>query len=74
MPEEFQPIHELEAALEVTRLEEIKRLAAKGASGKRIPIDILGSLADVQLALTAVREEIAAHRVKVGGGSERPLK
>jgi hypothetical protein len=74
MPEEFLPIHELEAALEAARLDEIKRLAAKGASGKGIPTDVLGSLAHVQLALTAVREEIAAHRIKVGGGSEKPLK
>jgi hypothetical protein len=74
MPEEFQPIHHLEAALEATRLHEIKSLAAKGASGRTIPAEVLGPLAHVQLALTAVREEIAAHSVKLGGGSEKPLK
>jgi hypothetical protein len=36
MSEDFQPVHELEAALEATRLHEVKRLAAKEASENNI--------------------------------------
>jgi hypothetical protein len=68
------PIHGLEAALEKTRLEEIERLASKSVKNGPISIDALGPLASVQIALMAVREEIALHDTKLGGGSEKPLK
>ena len=71
---ESRPIHALEAALEMTRLEEIERLASNGIKNRPIPIDALGPLASVQIALMAVREEIALHDTKLGGGSEKPLK
>ena len=68
------PIHGLEAALEKTRLEEIERLASKSVQNGPISIDSLGPLASVQIALMAVREEIALHDTKLGGGSEKPLR
>lgn len=70
----MKPIHALEEALEATRLEEIERLATNGIQSGQIPIGSLGPLASVQAALMAVREEIAAHEIKLGGGSEKPLK
>jgi hypothetical protein len=36
--------------------------------------EALRRLALIQSALVAVREEIAAHEVKVGGGDEQPLE
>ena len=36
--------------------------------------DALQELAILQSALTAVREEIAAHEVRLAGGAEQPLK
>jgi hypothetical protein len=39
-----------------------------------LPLESLSPLAHLQMALAAVREEISAHEVKVGGGSERPLE
>jgi hypothetical protein len=68
------PIPGLEAALEKTRLEEIERLASKSVKNGPISIDALGPLASVQIALMAVREEIALHDTKLGGGSEKPLR
>jgi hypothetical protein len=35
--------------------------------------EALGRLALLQVALVAVREELAAREVKVGGGAEQPL-
>jgi hypothetical protein len=69
-----RPIHDLEAALEMTRIEEIERLASNSVKNRPIPIDALGPLASVQIALMAVREEIALHDTKLGGGSEKPLR
>ncbi|VTZ26682.1 conserved hypothetical protein [Methylocella tundrae] len=65
------PIHALRANLEAARLQAVEELAAKGAS---LSPDGLQKLASLQLALTAVREEIEAHDVKIGGGGEVPLK
>jgi hypothetical protein len=39
-----------------------------------LPPDTLQKIALIQSALTAVREEIKNHEVKVGGGGELPLK
>ena len=38
-----------------------------------VPTEDLRRVAFIQLALVAVREELAAHEPKVGGGSEQPL-
>lgn len=74
MSSDVKPIHELRDALEVRRLQEIDRLASIGLADGGLPLESLSSLAYLQLALTAIREEIASHDIKVGGGSERPLK
>lgn len=71
---EHGPIHGLEAALEMTRLEEIERLASNSVKNRPLSIDALAPLASVQIALMAVREEIALHDTKLGGGSEKPLR
>jgi hypothetical protein len=64
------PIHHLRAALEAQRLLAVEELSAKGGN---LPAEALQKLAAIQAALTAVSEEIKAHEVKVGGGSETPL-
>jgi hypothetical protein len=58
----------------MTRLAEIERLASNSVQSRPIPIEALAPLASVQIALMAVREEIALHDTKLGGGSETPLK
>jgi hypothetical protein len=65
-----QPIHTLQARLEDARLEAIQRMSAMEDTGT---VDALHELATIQTALMAVREEIEAHRVKLGGGSEQGL-
>ena len=62
------PIYDLRERIETVRLEE---LAAKNGP---LPPDTLQKIALIQSALTAVREEIKNHEVKVGGGGEPPLK
>jgi hypothetical protein len=64
------PIHSLAANLESERLKEIQALAAKGGTPSA---DALQRLASLQAALVAVREEIDAHAMNIGGGSEEPL-
>ena len=64
------PIHSLAANLENARLKEIQALAAKGGTPSA---DALQKLAFLQAALVAVREEIVAHSVSIGGGSEKTL-
>ena len=65
------PIHDLLAHLETARLKAIEELATKPGV---LPADALQGIATLQTVLTAVREEIAAHQVRIGGGDERPLK
>lgn len=74
MTRETKPIHQLRDTLEQRRLKEVERLAAVNVGGDAPADDALRSLAHLQLALTAVREEIAAHDIKLGGGSETPLE
>ena len=66
------PVHDLRAQLETLRLKAIEELAAK-ADGA-LPANSLQRIAILQTVLTAVREEIEAHEVKLGGGAETPLK
>jgi hypothetical protein len=68
---EMQPIHALRARLEAARLQEVEALAA--AEGEP-NAEGLKTIAHLQAALTAVREEIRAHAVKIGGGSEEALE
>jgi hypothetical protein len=74
MTNDVKPVHQLRDALEAHRLEEIERLAKICLSAGGLPPDSFNALAHLQLALTAVREEISAHDVKLGGGSEKPLE
>jgi hypothetical protein len=74
MSSDVKPVHQLRDALEARRLEEIERLAGICLSSGGLPLESLSPLAHLQMALAAVHEEISAHEVKVGGGSERPLK
>jgi hypothetical protein len=65
------PIHDLYSYLETSRLQSVQELAATGSAPSAAALQ---RLANLQTALTAVREEIEAHSVKVGGGAETPLK
>ena len=67
---EMKPVHALQTALEVARMREIREISK---APSQLSNEALRRIVIVQVALTAVREEIAAHEVKVGGGSERPL-
>lgn len=65
------PIHTLRERLETARMQAIEELAAKGGP---LPADALQKIALLHSALSAVRDEIEAHEVKIGGGAEQPLK
>jgi hypothetical protein len=67
-----KPIHALRDVLETARLQAIQELAADGVTPAVSP-EALRRVAFIQIALVAVREELAAHEPKVGGGSEQPL-
>lgn len=68
------PIHTLRDALETARLQAIQELASTDGTTPSISTETLQRVAFLQLALVAVREELAAHEVKVGGGGEKPLE
>lgn len=63
------PVHAVRAALESERLQLVEKLAADGIQAG----DTLHRLAILQMALTAVREEIEKHGVQIGGGGEKEL-
>ncbi len=65
------PIHDLGAKLEARRLKAIEELAGKRDT---LPGEAMREIALLQTVLTAVREEIASHEVKLAGGAEKPLK
>jgi hypothetical protein len=67
VPEQY-PVHSLRSTLEAERLKLVKRLATGTPAA-----DTVQQLAMVQTALTAVREEIEEHNVRVGGGGEKGL-
>ena len=68
---EHHPIHTLKANLEAARLKAVERLAASDAA---LFPHTLGELAVIQAALTAVREEIAAHATQVAWASPKELE
>jgi hypothetical protein len=68
------PIHTLRDALETARLQAIQELASTDGTTPSISTETLRRVAFLQLALVAVREELAAHEVKIGGGGEKPLE
>jgi hypothetical protein len=59
------PVHALCAALEARRLTVVESLAAQSAP---LAHESLQELATLQAALTAVREEIEAHSIRLGWG------
>ena len=71
---ERTPIHTLRDALETARLQAIQELASTDGTTPSISTETLQRVAFLQLALVAVREELAAHEVKIGGGGEKPLE
>jgi hypothetical protein len=68
------PIHALRHTLEDARLQAVQELASAGGGAPPISDEALQRIAFLQIALVAVREELAAHEVKVGGGGEQPLE
>ena len=58
------PVHALLAKLEAERLKLVEKLAADGTLSN----EAVRELANLQAALTAVREEIEVHDPKVGWG------
>jgi hypothetical protein len=66
---EPHPVHALLAKLEAERLKLVKKLAADGT----LPNEAVRELANLQAALTAVREEMEAHGPQVGWGGETEL-
>jgi hypothetical protein len=68
------PIHTLSDALETARLQAIQELASTHGTTPSISTETLRRVAFLQLALVAVREELVAHEVKIGGGGEKPLE
>jgi hypothetical protein len=68
------PIHALRDTLEAARLQAIQELAPADGTIRSVSTEALQRVAFLQLALVAVREELAAHEVKIGGGSEQPLE
>jgi hypothetical protein len=68
------PIHALRDTLETARLQAIQELASTDGTARSISTEALRRVAVLQVALVAVREELAAHEVKLGGGGEQPLE
>jgi hypothetical protein len=68
------PIHALRDILEAARLQAIQELAPADSTIGSVSTEALQRVAFLQLALVAVREELATHEVKIGGGSEQPLE
>ena len=68
------PIHTLRDTLATARLQAIRELASTGETTPSISTEVLQRVAVLQVALVAVREELAAHEVKLGGGGEQPLE
>ena len=68
------PIHALRDTLEAARLQTVQKLTSAVGGAPSISDEALQRVAFLQIALVAVREELAAHEVKVGGGGEQPLK
>jgi hypothetical protein len=68
-----KPIHALKDTLEAARLQAIQELASADEVTSVVSTEILRRVAFVQIALIAVREELAAHEPQLGGGSEQPL-
>jgi hypothetical protein len=66
-------IHALSDTLEAARLQAIQELTSADGATSAVSTDTLRRVAFLQIALVSVREELAAHKVKLGGGAEQPL-
>ena len=64
-----EPHHQIGTAIADAQI--CCELAAKGGP---LPADALQKIALLHSALSAVRDEIESHEVKIGGGAEQPLK
>jgi hypothetical protein len=69
-----RPIHALRDTLETARSQAIEELASTDGTTPSISTETLRRVAFLQLALVAVREELAAHEVKIGWESEKHLE
>jgi hypothetical protein len=69
----YMRIHALKGTLEAARLQEIQKLALAERGTPAVPIEALRRVTVLQIALMAVREELAANEPKLGRGSEQPL-
>jgi hypothetical protein len=68
-----QPVHALADILEAARSQAIQELASADTVDLVLSTEALQRVAYLHIALVAVRDELAAHEPKVGGGSERGL-
>jgi hypothetical protein len=68
-----QSLCDLRDTLEAARLQAIQELAPADGTIPSVSNEALQRVAFIQIALVAVREELAVHAVHVGGGSEQPL-
>ena len=66
----LHPVHVLQANLVATRLKVVETLAAKEGPPA---LDALRELATIHAALSAVREEIETHGVRLGWGNKDKL-
>ena len=66
-------MHALRDTLE-TRLQAVREFAPTNGTIPSVSTEALQRVAFLQIALVAVREELAVHEVKIGGGSEQPLE
>ena len=66
----LHPVHALQANLEAARLKVVETLAGKESPPTS---DALRELATIHAALSAVREEIETHGVRLGWGNEDAL-
>lgn len=66
----LHPVHDLQANLEAARLKAVETLAGK--EGSPAP-DALRELATIHAALSAVREEIETHGIRLGWGNKGEL-
>lgn len=63
----------LRDTLEAARLQAIQELASVDGTTPSVSTEALQRVAFLQIALVAVRKELAAYAVKVGGGTEQAL-
>ena len=73
MQDASHPVHRLLERLLNERLRTIQALAQQEETGGISSSDLIRGLAELQLVITAIRDEIARHEVSLGHGSEKTL-